>query len=192
MWPVLRRENGVIRGVAVLVPTLALGLIGSFRMAVQEHSVTSVHEAVLVELRRATTSTADVRTLALVEDAQHELDSWAGSTISRLRSGRTDLVAADDPQNQIRRIRDVYAWTARTPEFTRALLVLADAHQHRVEALHEMLRAGVVDEQRYLAVEADVIAVWSGIRTWAQPARPASGKPRIHPVSMPFAVQLGL
>ena len=178
-----RRERGMIRSVAV-VPTLALGLVGSFHMAFEPRSPASVHEAVLVELRRAPSSAIDVRTLGLVQDAQQELDSWAGWAISRLRADRMDAALdARAAHDQIRRIRDEYAWSTRTPEFTRALLVLADAHQHRVAALHEMLRAGAVDERRYLVVETDVATLWAGIRDWAQPLRPTPKKPQT--VSLP-------
>lgn len=125
-----------------------------------------IHLSVLRELRARAGARGDLRTLALVIDAQRQVDEWNVALEHAVRSGGSITPEIlDDIDDQIRRIRDVYVWTAVTPELSRSLILLADLDRHRFELLREMRTAGF-DEGRYACLNRELDELWSDITGW--------------------------
>jgi hypothetical protein len=124
--------------------------------------VPRVQEEALVYLQRVRPTAADRAAIRLAASDYAALERLASTHVSSLESGnRLDPRSPEiaEALEMIGRLRDVHAWNASSPEITRALLVLADANQHRLELLVRMSDEGF-DADQYACSSKSIDRLW--------------------------------
>src|SRR5687767_1661948 len=132
-----RSQRGIVlKGLLFVVPAISAVMAATWPRSggTPRSCVSASADQAVRMLSRATPSIADRRAIELASSAQQKIESWITqerAQLSRPRGiavgdlGAARLAGAD---NEIRRVRDVYAWIATSPALTRALLVLADTN----------------------------------------------------------------
>jgi len=127
--------------------------------------VSRVQEEALLYLQRVAPTAADRLAVRLAAVDHEALEQLASTNVSHLESGNhLDPKSPEITESleMVARLRDVHAWKASSPEVTRALLVLADANQHRLELLVQMSDEGF-DADEYACLSKSIDRLWGRV-----------------------------